>query len=144
MLYSSVLHCGTISFTVQVFFAPSPPCLKSPFCFQEYTVFPAARERAQSSVTGSARSSTLGPTLTSYRNSMCLLYACMHVWASSTCEHPLKLSHSLVQAQYWHDPLNEDLYRTHSLFLADINQERVCPSVSLFACHSCSCDLISL
>ncbi|KAL4629423.1 palmitoyl-protein thioesterase 1 [Arapaima gigas] len=30
----------------------------------------------------------------------------------------------LVQAQYWHDPLNEELYRTHSLFLADINQER--------------------
>ncbi|KAG5842272.1 palmitoyl-protein thioesterase 1 [Anguilla anguilla] len=30
----------------------------------------------------------------------------------------------LVQAQYWHDPLNDDLYRTHSLFLADINQER--------------------
>lgn len=32
---------------------------------------------------------------------------------------------SLVQAQYWHDPLNDDLYKTHSLFLADINQERV-------------------
>ncbi|XP_023687893.1 palmitoyl-protein thioesterase 1 [Paramormyrops kingsleyae] len=31
----------------------------------------------------------------------------------------------LVQAQYWHDPLNEDLYRTHSLFLADVNQERM-------------------
>ncbi|XP_029976013.1 palmitoyl-protein thioesterase 1 [Salarias fasciatus] len=31
----------------------------------------------------------------------------------------------LVQAQYWHDPLNDDLYRKHSLFLADINQERV-------------------
>ncbi|MBN3305868.1 PPT1 thioesterase, partial [Amia calva] len=31
----------------------------------------------------------------------------------------------LVQAQYWHDPLNEELYRNHSLFLADINQERV-------------------
>ncbi|XP_061111674.1 palmitoyl-protein thioesterase 1-like isoform X2 [Conger conger] len=30
----------------------------------------------------------------------------------------------IVQAQYWHDPLNEELYRTHSLFLADINQER--------------------
>ncbi|XP_036371521.1 palmitoyl-protein thioesterase 1 [Megalops cyprinoides] len=30
----------------------------------------------------------------------------------------------LVQAQYWHDPLNEELYKTHSLFLADINQER--------------------
>ncbi|XP_060798921.1 palmitoyl-protein thioesterase 1 [Neoarius graeffei] len=31
----------------------------------------------------------------------------------------------LVQAQYWHDPLNNDLYKQHSLFLADINQERV-------------------
>ncbi|XP_061597086.1 palmitoyl-protein thioesterase 1 [Cololabis saira] len=30
----------------------------------------------------------------------------------------------LVQAQYWHDPLHEDLYQQHSLFLADINQER--------------------
>lgn len=32
---------------------------------------------------------------------------------------------SLVQAQYWHDPLNDDLYKKHSIFLADINQERV-------------------
>lgn len=32
---------------------------------------------------------------------------------------------SLVQAQYWHDPLNDDLYKKHSRFLADINQERV-------------------
>ncbi|CAB1351188.1 unnamed protein product [Coregonus sp. 'balchen'] len=31
----------------------------------------------------------------------------------------------LVQAQYWHDPLNDELYKKHSLFLADINQERV-------------------
>lgn len=30
----------------------------------------------------------------------------------------------LVQAQYWHDPLNEQLYRQKSLFLADINNER--------------------
>ncbi|XP_048358096.1 palmitoyl-protein thioesterase 1 [Sphaerodactylus townsendi] len=30
----------------------------------------------------------------------------------------------LVQAQYWHDPLNEEEYRKNSLFLADINQER--------------------
>nr|XP_033811572.1 palmitoyl-protein thioesterase 1 isoform X2 [Geotrypetes seraphini] len=30
----------------------------------------------------------------------------------------------LVQAQYWHDPLNEELYRNSSIFLADINQER--------------------
>jgi len=29
----------------------------------------------------------------------------------------------LVQAQYWHDPLNEDLYKAASIFLADINQE---------------------
>ena len=31
----------------------------------------------------------------------------------------------LVQAEYWHDPLNEDEYRQKSVFLADINQERV-------------------
>ncbi|XP_070619975.1 palmitoyl-protein thioesterase 1 [Erythrolamprus reginae] len=31
----------------------------------------------------------------------------------------------LVQAQYWHDPRNEKQYRKSSLFLADINQERV-------------------
>ncbi|XP_036035916.1 palmitoyl-protein thioesterase 1 [Onychomys torridus] len=30
----------------------------------------------------------------------------------------------LVQAEYWHDPLQEDVYRNHSIFLADINQER--------------------
>ncbi|GCC27748.1 palmitoyl-protein thioesterase 1-like isoform X1 [Chiloscyllium punctatum] len=30
----------------------------------------------------------------------------------------------LVQAEYWHDPLNEDLYRNNSIFLAEINQER--------------------
>uniref|UniRef100_A0A7N5K7M0 palmitoyl-CoA hydrolase n=1 Tax=Ailuropoda melanoleuca TaxID=9646 RepID=A0A7N5K7M0_AILME len=30
----------------------------------------------------------------------------------------------LVQAEYWHDPLKEDVYRNHSIFLADINQER--------------------
>uniref|UniRef100_A0A3Q2QXI1 Palmitoyl-protein thioesterase 1 n=1 Tax=Fundulus heteroclitus TaxID=8078 RepID=A0A3Q2QXI1_FUNHE len=29
----------------------------------------------------------------------------------------------LVQAQYWHDPLNDHLYKKHSLFLADINQD---------------------
>uniref|UniRef100_A0A8C2NAH7 palmitoyl-CoA hydrolase n=1 Tax=Capra hircus TaxID=9925 RepID=A0A8C2NAH7_CAPHI len=30
----------------------------------------------------------------------------------------------LVQAEYWHDPIKEDIYRNHSIFLADINQER--------------------
>ncbi|CAH8562469.1 unnamed protein product [Schistosoma turkestanicum] len=29
----------------------------------------------------------------------------------------------VVQAQYWHDPLEEDVYRKYSQFLADINQE---------------------
>lgn len=29
----------------------------------------------------------------------------------------------LVQAQYWHDPLDEETYRAKSVFLADINQE---------------------
>lgn len=32
---------------------------------------------------------------------------------------------SIVQAEYWHDPLNEQEYREKSVFLADINQERV-------------------
>ena len=31
----------------------------------------------------------------------------------------------LVQAQYWHDPLNEKEYREKSLFIADLNQEKV-------------------
>lgn len=30
----------------------------------------------------------------------------------------------LVQATYWHDPLNEKMYREGSTFLADINNER--------------------
>ncbi|KAK4475185.1 hypothetical protein MN116_000773 [Schistosoma mekongi] len=29
----------------------------------------------------------------------------------------------VVQAQYWHDPVKEDVYRKYSQFLADINQE---------------------
>ncbi len=33
---------------------------------------------------------------------------------------------NLVQAEYWHDPLNEDEYKEKSVFLADINQENVC------------------
>lgn len=30
----------------------------------------------------------------------------------------------LVQATYWHDPFNEDKYKDHSSFLADINNEK--------------------
>lgn len=32
---------------------------------------------------------------------------------------------NLVQATYWHDPLNEKVYKQKSNFLADINNERV-------------------
>ncbi|XP_063597473.1 palmitoyl-protein thioesterase 1-like isoform X2 [Penaeus indicus] len=35
------------------------------------------------------------------------------------------IQNSLVQAQYWHDPLHEDEYRNASIFLADINNEEV-------------------
>lgn len=30
----------------------------------------------------------------------------------------------LVQATFWHDPLNEELYKQKSQFLSDINNER--------------------
>lgn len=33
------------------------------------------------------------------------------------------VQNDLVQAQYWHDPLQEDLYQNYSIFLADINNE---------------------
>lgn len=31
---------------------------------------------------------------------------------------------TIVQAEYWHDPMNEEEYKKASVFLADINQER--------------------
>ncbi|KAK7066528.1 Palmitoyl-protein thioesterase 1 [Halocaridina rubra] len=34
------------------------------------------------------------------------------------------IQNGLVQAQYWHDPLDEALYREKSIFIADINNER--------------------
>jgi len=34
------------------------------------------------------------------------------------------LQRLLVQATYWHDPLNEDLYKSKSSFLSEINNER--------------------
>lgn len=34
-------------------------------------------------------------------------------------------THSLVQAEYWQDPLDMKEYRSKSVFLADINQENV-------------------
>lgn len=54
---------------------------------------------------------------------------------SRTCEYIRKvlnygsyihwIQNSLVQAQYWHDPLHDDDYRNKSIFLADINNEEV-------------------
>lgn len=35
------------------------------------------------------------------------------------------IQNHLVQAEYWHDPLAEAEYREKSIFLADINQEKV-------------------
>ncbi|OUC41062.1 palmitoyl protein thioesterase [Trichinella nativa] len=37
-----------------------------------------------------------------------------------SCEH-----FSVIQAQYWHDPLHENTYRDKSIFLAEINNEKV-------------------
>ncbi|KAK7792341.1 hypothetical protein R5R35_013826 [Gryllus longicercus] len=34
------------------------------------------------------------------------------------------VQNTLVQAEYWHDPLDEEKYRSSSIFLADINNER--------------------
>uniref|UniRef100_A0A915KCM7 Palmitoyl-protein thioesterase 1 n=1 Tax=Romanomermis culicivorax TaxID=13658 RepID=A0A915KCM7_ROMCU len=34
------------------------------------------------------------------------------------------VQHTLVQAQYWHDPLNETIYTERSIFLADINNAK--------------------
>jgi palmitoyl-protein thioesterase len=54
---------------------------------------------------------------------------------TSICDYVRKLlnlgayvdfvQNSLVQAEYWHDSLQEDEYRKKSVFLADINQENV-------------------
>jgi len=33
------------------------------------------------------------------------------------------VQHHLVQAEYWHDPMNEEEYKLYSIFLSDINQE---------------------
>lgn len=38
----------------------------------------------------------------------------------------------VTPAEYWHDPLDEATYKKSSVFLADINNERVC-IYSLFA-----------
>ena len=42
-----------------------------------------------------------------------------------TVLHAIMWSFSLTQAEYWQDPLNLQEYVEKSVFLADINQERV-------------------
>ncbi|XP_069478495.1 palmitoyl-protein thioesterase 1 [Ambystoma mexicanum] len=42
----------------------------------------------------------------------------------NTAAYTKMVQEHLVQAEYWHDPLNEEEYRNNSIFLADINQER--------------------
>lgn len=99
---------------------------------QECTGCPGVLERALTSVTWSAKLWTTERTPTWFRNStslwmspVCcvgvLMWLCTALTGCCVC-----VVTSLVQAQYWHDPLNDDLYKKHSLFLADINQERVC------------------
>lgn len=39
------------------------------------------------------------------------------------------IQESLVQAAYWHDPLQEDEYRKKNVFLADINNENTINTV---------------
>ena len=41
------------------------------------------------------------------------------------------LDYRLVQAEYWHDPLNEDEYRNKSVYLAVTNQEKVIIAVAI-------------
>lgn len=60
-----------------------------------------------------------------------------HVMWPSICSFVF----SLVQAQYWHDPLNDDLYKKHSVFLADINQERVSQYFLLCAAWAPCCGI---
>ncbi|KAL3275106.1 hypothetical protein HHI36_019877 [Cryptolaemus montrouzieri] len=52
---------------------------------------------------------------------------------SNTCDYIRRMlnhaayygfvQNNLVQATYWHDPLNEDMYKKYSTFLSDINNE---------------------
>lgn len=72
----------------------------------------------------------LGPEGSGILSFLSLLVACAPEHAPGLLKCSLVTfipfsSCSLVQAEYWHDPIKEDMYRNHSIFLADINQERV-------------------
>lgn len=41
----------------------------------------------------------------------------------TTAAYEKSVQAHVVQAEYWHDPLNEDAYRKQNIFLADINNE---------------------
>ena len=53
---------------------------------------------------------------------VCSCIDCVSVFMLWLSVHPW---HSVVQAEYWHDPLNEDEYKKDCVFLPDINQENV-------------------
>lgn len=42
------------------------------------------------------------------------------------------IQNSLIQASYWHDPLQEGEYQRKNLFLAEINNEIINNTVSVF------------
>lgn len=49
---------------------------------------------------------------------------CDHIrYLLSNAVYETNVQEHLVQAEYWHDPLREDVYRSKNIFLADINNE---------------------
>lgn len=49
---------------------------------------------------------------------------CDHIrYLLSTAVYETNVQEHLVQAEYWHDPLREDVYKSKNIFLADINNE---------------------
>ncbi|KHJ95456.1 palmitoyl protein thioesterase, partial [Oesophagostomum dentatum] len=52
-----------------------------------------------------------------------VLSTLLHFLCSKSSPEHVPFS-SVVQAQYWHDPLHEEEYKRKSIFLADINNER--------------------
>ena len=48
---------------------------------------------------------------------------------------------SIVQAEYWHDPHNEESYKLDCLFLPDINQEIVSYKLTIYSCYDMYIDI---
>lgn len=43
----------------------------------------------------------------------------------TTAAYETQVQEHIVQAEYWHDPLKEEIYKAKNIFIADINNERV-------------------